>query len=111
MKRGDIVTVAASGDYGKPRPAVIVQADAFDAIPSVTVMPLTSEIRDDVPLLRISVKAGERTGLRKASQIMIDKTQTLLRAKVGRRIGNLDAATLRALDRALAVFFGVGEPD
>ena len=52
MKRGDIVTVAASGDYGKPRPAVIVQADAFDAIPSVTVMPLTSEIRDDVPLLR-----------------------------------------------------------
>jgi mRNA interferase MazF len=111
MKRGDIVTVAVSGDFGKPRPAVIVQADAFDATLSVTVMPLTSELREDVPLLRLTVKAGEKSGLRKPSQIMIDKTQTLLRAKVGRRIGSLDTPTLRALDRALAVFFGVGVPD
>ncbi|MBW4051170.1 MAG: type II toxin-antitoxin system PemK/MazF family toxin [Proteobacteria bacterium] len=31
MKRGDVVTVAASGDYGKPRPAVIVQTNALPA--------------------------------------------------------------------------------
>lgn len=110
MKRGDIVTVAVSGDYGKPRPAVIVQVDAFDATPSITLMPLTSEVRDDVPLLRITVKSGTKTGLRKPSQIMVDKTQTVLRAKVGHRIGSLDAATLRALDRALAAFFDVTEP-
>jgi len=47
MQRGDVVTVAAAGDYGKPRPALIVQADLFNAAhPSVTVLPLTSTIVD-----------------------------------------------------------------
>ena len=30
IKRGDIVTCALSGDYGKPRPAVVVQSDLFN---------------------------------------------------------------------------------
>jgi mRNA interferase MazF len=46
VRRGDLVTIALTGDYGKPRPALVVQADAFDALTSVTVLRLTSELHD-----------------------------------------------------------------
>jgi mRNA interferase MazF len=107
MKRGDLVTVAVSGDYGKPRPAVVIQADAFDRHPSVIVLPLTSEMHD-TPMFRITVLAGERTGLRKRSQIMVDKATTVPRVKLGPRIGRVDATTLEAVNEALRGFLGLG---
>jgi mRNA interferase MazF len=106
MKRGDLVTVAVSGDYGKPRPALVVQADAFEGHPSVVVLPLTSELHD-TPLFRVSVGAGKQTGLRKASQIMVDKATAVPRAKLGPRMGRVDVATLRAVDEALRGFLGL----
>jgi mRNA interferase MazF len=107
MRRGDLVTVAVSGDYGKPRPALIVQADAYVEHPSLTVLPLTSEIHD-MPLLRVTVEPGEGTGLRRRSQVMVDKATTVPRAKAGNRIGRLNEATLANVSQALAVFLGVG---
>ena len=106
MKRGDLVSVSVSGDYGKPRPALVVQADAFDAHPSVVVLPLTSELHN-APLFRVSVGAGRQTGLRKASQIMVDKATAVPRAKLGPRMGRVDGATLRAVDDALRGFLGL----
>lgn len=79
MRRGDLVTVAVSGDYGKPRPALIVQADVYAEHPSVTVLPLTSELID-APLLRVGVEPGAGTGLRLRSQVMVDKATTIPRA-------------------------------
>ena len=108
MKRGDLVTVVSSGDYGKPRPALIVQADSYAEHPSLTVLPLTSELHD-MPLLRVTVEAGDSTGLRLRSQVMVDKATTIPRAKTGRRIGCLDEATLAAVSRALAAFLDVGQ--
>ena len=107
MKRGDLVTIAVSGEYGKPRPALIVQADAFDLHPSVTLLPLTSELHD-APLFRVTVQPGKSTGLRKISQVMVDKTTTVPRAKVGQRIGRVDAATLRAVADAMKGFLDLG---
>jgi mRNA interferase MazF len=106
MRRGDLVTVAVSGDYGKPRPALVVQADAFDAHPSVVVLPLTSELYD-APLFRVTVNAGRRTGLRKASQIMVDKATAVPRGKLGTRIGRVDGPTMEAVDEALRGFLGL----
>lgn len=103
MKRGDLVTVAVSGDYGKPRPALIVQADAFDGHPSVIVLPLTSEVHD-APLFRVPVNAGRATGLRVVSQIMVDKATTVPRGKIGPRIGRVNAHTMQAVDQALRAF-------
>jgi mRNA interferase MazF len=105
MKRGDLVTVALSGDYGKPRPALVIQSDLFDAHPSVTVLPVTSELRD-APLFRIQVEPTWDNGLRKPSQVMIDKPQTIARARIGRTIGRLDDDAMVAVNRALAVFLG-----
>lgn len=107
MRRGDLVTVAVSGDYGKPRPALIVQADVYAEHPSVTVLPLTSEMID-AALLRVTVEPGESTGLRLRSQVMVDKATTVPRAKVGSRIGQLDKATLNRVSQALAAFLDLG---
>jgi mRNA interferase MazF len=106
MRRGDLVTVAVSGDYGKPRPALIVQADIYADHPSITVLPLTSDLHD-APPLRVTVVPGEGTGLRTRSQVMVDKATTIPRAKAGQRIGKLDAPTLGNVSSALAAFLGV----
>ena len=106
MRRGDLVTVALSGDYGKPRPALIIQDDAFDVHPSVAVLPLTSELHD-APLFRITIDPGKSTGLKKRSQAMVDKTITVPRDKLGEKIGSVDRAMLTAISDALRVFLGL----
>jgi mRNA interferase MazF len=107
MKRGDLVTVATSGDYGKPRPALIMQADAYAAHPSITVLPLTSELHD-MPMLRVTVEPGQTTGLRLRSQVMVDKATTIPRSKAGQQIGCVDPATLASVSRALVAFLDIG---
>ena len=105
MKRGDLVTVALSGDYGKPRPGLVVQSDLFNALPSVTLLPVTGDLRE-APLLRIRVEPSEQNGLRKTSDIMVDKPQTVARERVGAVIGHVDDTTMVAVNRALATFLG-----
>jgi mRNA interferase MazF len=105
MRRGDLVTIALQGDYGKPRPALVIQSDLFDEHPSVTILPVTSELRE-TPLFRIMVQPNADNGLEKPSQIMVDKTQTIPREKIGNTFGRLDDASLLAVNRALAVFLG-----
>lgn len=105
MRRGDLVTVALQGDLGKPRPALVIQSDLFDAHPSVTILPVTGELRD-APLFRISVNPGELNGLSKPSQVMVDKPQSVAREKIGAAIGRLDDEAMLAVNRALAVFLG-----
>jgi mRNA interferase MazF len=99
------VTIVLPGDYGKPRPALVIQSGLFDAHPSVTVLPVTSELRD-APLFRIAVTPSEGNGLRKPSQVMVDKAQTVTRTKIGRIIGRLDDEVMLGVNRALAVFLG-----
>ena len=72
MRRGDLVTVALQGEQGKPRPALIVQADHFAELASVTVLPITGALID-APLLRVGVEPSAQNGLTKRSQIMVDK--------------------------------------
>jgi mRNA interferase MazF len=103
VKRGDLVTIALPGTYGKLRPALIIQSDLFDEHPSMTILPVTCELRD-TPLFRVSVEPDEGNGLHKRSQVMVDKAQTVPREKIGETFGRLDDATMLAVTRALAVF-------
>ncbi|MDP4829893.1 MAG: type II toxin-antitoxin system PemK/MazF family toxin [Cyanobium sp. MAG_185] len=102
LRRGTVVTVASPGAYsGKPRPAVVVQADRWlQAHPSVTLCPLTSTIRQ-APLVRIAVEPSPRNGLRKPSQLMADKLFTVPLAAVGEVVGQLEPDVLVDLDLAL----------
>jgi len=106
LRRGDIVTVALQGDYGKPRPAMIIQSDLFSEHPSVTILPITSELRQ-APLFRIAIEPSVANGLRNASEIMVDKAQTIALDKIGERIGCGDDETLSRVNQALAVFLGL----
>lgn len=95
------------GDYRKPRPALIVQADVFNAVhPSVTVIPLTSTLVDAV-LFRLTVEPSPINGLRSLSQLMVDKVTTVPRMLLGPSIGHLEDDLLLRVNRALAVWFGI----
>jgi len=107
MRRGDLVTVALTGDYGKPRPAVIVQTDALsDTHASIIVCPLTSATTD-APEFRISVEPNAANGLRVRSQIMADKPVTVRRDRIGMRIGQLDIDEMARFNTALAFVMGL----
>jgi len=106
VRRGDLVTIALQGDFGKPRPGLVIQSDLFEEHPSVTVLPVTSELRDG-PLFRITVLPDEKNGLKKPSQVMVDKSQTVPRDKVGETFGQLDDDAMLSVNRALAVFLGI----
>jgi mRNA interferase MazF len=106
MKRGDLVTAIIPGDYGKPRPVLIMQSDAFAEMPSLTVLPLTSDLQP-VPLVRITVEPSQANGLARRSQIMIDKAVTVSLRKVGPQIGRLEDDTMRVAGVALARFLGL----
>jgi mRNA interferase MazF len=108
MRRGDVVTVAAAGDYGKPRPAVIVQSDAFPPTrPSVIVCQMTSELVD-VEFVRLKIDPSVENGLRVQSQIMVDKPATVHRNRIGSRIGRLSDGDLNRLNVALTWVMGLG---
>jgi len=106
VKRGDVVTVVFPGAYGKPRPGLVVQHEAFDALGSVTLLPMTSDLRR-LPLLRVAVDPGPGVGLRLSSEVMIDKIMTVPRSRIGRRVGALDVDTLAKVDEALGRFLGL----
>jgi mRNA interferase MazF len=106
VRRGDFVTVALQGDFGKPRPALVVQADHFVKLTTLTVLPVTSTLVD-APLLRLAVEPDEHNNLARPSQVMIDKLVTLRRERVGEPFGRASDELMLAVNRALAVFLGI----
>ncbi len=109
VTRGDLVTVAATGDDGKPRPAVVVQTDAFpDNHASVVVCQLTSELADG-PDFRVTIHPGPENGLRFTSQVMADKPVTVRRERIGRKIGRLGNQDMARLNAALAFVLGLAD--
>jgi mRNA interferase MazF len=108
MKRGDFVTVDMQGNLGKPRPALILQSDRFDEHATITILPVTSTIVD-APLFRITIEpneTNETNGLNKPSQVMVDKTMTVVKEKVGKPFGKIEKNTMLEIERCLAVFLG-----
>src|ERR1700720_422518 len=109
MNRGDVVTVAATGDYGKQRPAVIVQTDALPAThASVVVCQMTSECSDAADF-RVTIEPTASNGLRVRSQVMADKPVTIRRERIGQCIGGLNMEELARVNVALAFVMGLAE--
>ncbi len=107
-RRGELVTVALQGDFGKPRPALVLQSDLFADHANVTLLPITSTIVD-APLLRVTVGPSESNGLRRVSQVMIDKASTVRRNRLGEAFGTLEPLVLLEVERRLAVFLGIAK--
>ena len=109
MKRGEIWTVAGGAAYaGKPRPAVIVQDDRFDANDSIVMCPLTTD-PTPAPIFRLSVQPSTQSGLRSACHVMVDKLTAVPRRRLGRSVGSLTAGEMKAVNRAIFVFLALSE--
>jgi mRNA interferase MazF len=108
VKRGDLITIAVQGDFGKPRPALVIQADQFGEHTSATVLPITGTLVS-APLLRITIQPNAENGLQKPSQVMIDKAVTVRLDKVGAAFGRIDTGALVEVERCLAVFLGIAK--
>jgi mRNA interferase MazF len=106
MRRGDLVTVALQGDFGKPRPALVIQSDRFETSATVTVL-LVSSTLVEAPLFRVSVEPSVENGLRTTSQIMVDKAMTVRRERIGTIIGRIDDDVMLAVERSLTLWFGL----
>lgn len=106
--RGDLVTITMQGDFGKPRPALVIQANHFSEHGSVAVLPITGT-KVAAPLLRVTVQPSAENGLQKPSQVMVDKAMTVKRDKVGPVFGHIDADAMVEIERCLTVFLGIAK--
>lgn len=108
IKRGDVVACVFSREYGKPRPAVVVvQSDLFnDVHPSLTLCPVTGTLRA-APLFRLNVTPSSRNGLKKRSQIAVDKLATVKVERIKKVIGRLTDDEIRSVDQALKLWLGL----
>lgn len=104
-QRGDLVTVSLQGDYGKPRPALVIQSDLLTDLESVVLCPVTSDLRNAA--FRVTLEPNPGNGLRTLSQVMVDKLTTLPRTKISEPFGRLDEEKLKMVDRALLLVIGV----
>lgn len=106
MRRGDIVLAAVSGDYGKPRPFVIVQDSAIsNVVDSVLACPLTSDVKNAA--FRVILDAGADTGLQVRSEVMVEKLISFRQDRVRAVIGRISTREAVALDEALRVVLGL----
>jgi mRNA interferase MazF len=106
MNRGDFVTIAMQGDFGKPRLALVIQSDQFSEHATMTVL-LVSSTLVEAPLFRVTVQPDTRNGMQKPSQVMVDKAMTVKRDKLGKAFGSASDEVMLEVGRSLAVFLGI----
>ncbi len=109
MRRGDIVTVALPGDFGKPRPAIVIETDRLPPTETVLICLVTSALRAYAPYRRHRIEPSATNGLRVASEAMVDKVFAIRRGKCGQGIGSLDRASLDELTRKLSFLVGLAD--
>ncbi len=107
MRRGSIVTVAMQGDFGKPRPALVIQSDVFNDIHATVTVALISSDLVQAPIFRLNVVPDVENGLNKESQIQIDKIMSVRKERIGSTLGQLDDMMLVRVNRALALWLGL----
>jgi mRNA interferase MazF len=107
MRRGSIVTIALQGDFGKPRPALVLQSDVFNDIHATITVALISSSLVQAPIFRLDVTPNKQNGLSKESQIQIDKIMSIRKERIGAVIGEIDDSILVRVNRALALWLGL----
>lgn len=105
--RGSVVTIVMPREYGKPRPAVVVQSDLYRDHPSFIVCPTTTELRSDVTLFRLTIQPSGANGLERTSQLMVDKLSPIDRSRIGAVIGQAEPEVMDELTAAISVFLGL----
>ncbi len=106
--RGDIIIASPKSNEGKPRPAIIVQADWFNlgSPPTYLICLLSSDIYPELDFRPI-IKPNSTNGLSILSQVMIDKVQVVKLTQIGKKIGEVDKNTLKLINGNLKAILGI----
>ena len=87
MKRGEVwvanLNPNRGQEIGKVRPVLVIQDDRVIAagIPTVLVLPLTTQVWQDYEPFRVTIKAREK--LESDSQVVVEQVRTLDRNRFG----------------------------
>jgi mRNA interferase MazF len=106
VKRGDLVIVSLPGDFGKPRPAAVIQSDLLAGLDTVIVCPFTTTPTDNLTL-RPTIEPSPENGLRARSQAMVDKLMAFRVRRVAEPIGRLSAGDMAEIDERIAFVLGL----
>jgi mRNA interferase MazF len=110
INRGDVVVSSSRGDFGKPRPALVVRSDLFNPThASVVICPITSYLLD-ATLFCLTVSPSRENGLKVESQIMVDKITAIKREHIAKKIGKIDETEAASVDRALSIWLDSRPP-
>lgn len=107
-RRADVVTVALRGELGKPRPALVVQADWAIGVETLIVALMTTDLQD-APLYRYSLEPTAANGLRQPSQVQIDKIVAVPLPRIGESLGRIEPAQMSDVSRLLAAIIGLAD--
>lgn len=111
IRRGDIVLAAAAGDYGKPRPWLVMQVDRYNNSPrpgSVLVCPFTTHDEPAAYRIPMDLPAGDAP---RRSWVMVDKLMAIKRERIGAKIASASAQQLDAVDHAIRDLLGLSRDD
>ena len=104
LHRGDLIIAVFARDYGKPRPAVVVQSNLFNASHgSVVLCPISSDLTG-FSVFRVRLIQAETSGLRMDSEVMVDKMGAVDRDRIRQRIGRLSPPQMSLVDQALQIW-------
>lgn len=108
VRRGDVVLAAAAGDYGKPRPWLVIQADHYNDSErpgSVLVCPFTTHPETAPYRIPLDLPAGDA---HRRSWVMVDKLTAIRRERLGAKVASASPEQLDAVGCAMIDLLGLG---
>ena len=111
VRRGEIyfadLSPVVGSEQGGIRPVLIIQNDAGNRhSPTVIAAAITSRMGKANLPTHISV-AAQSCGLTRDSIILLEQIRTIDKSRLRERMGRLDDATMKAVDHAIGVSFGL----
>lgn len=112
MRRGEIwignLNPNRGAEVGKVRPVLVIQEDRLTqaGLPTVVVLPLTTQVRSGLQNMRVLLRARDR--LRQDCQVMVDQPRTLDRGRLGDGpLTQLTSTELAQVNQAVQVVLGL----
>lgn len=102
LRRGEIHWIefppSAAREQAGRRPAIIIQADTSGSLPTVFVVPLTTNARASRYPGTFAVEPSGTNGLQVQSVVLAFQLRAIDRTRVGERLGYLEPQDLTALE-------------
>jgi mRNA interferase MazF len=110
-RRGDIYLIHFDPTVGheirKTRPAVIIQNDISNQYSPITIVAAISSQFSDPPFPREVIIDVEESGLPKRSAVIVNQIRSVDRQRLGKRLGQLSASSIKRIDEAIRISLGL----